>query len=66
MVLSRVTVIVEIDILIFTGIFYNGNNGTCFDIHQEYVKCADPTGCGTGNAARASDYQVCVCIINLH
>ena len=44
---------------IFIGIFYNGNNGKCFDIRQEYVQCADPTGCGTGNTAKAWDYQVC-------
>ena len=42
----------------FTGIFYNGNSGKCFNIFEEYVQCADPTGCGTGNAAKAYSYQV--------
>ena len=45
------------------GLAYNGssahNTGVeCFDIWAEFVECADPTGCGTGNANKAWDYQV--------
>jgi len=45
------------------GLFYNGtgensNSVECFDIMKEYVECADPTGCGLGNAAVAWNYQV--------
>jgi dipeptidyl-peptidase-2 len=43
------------------GLFYNGTSGTltCFNITDEFVECADQTGCGTGPAGWAWDYQAC-------
>lgn len=43
------------------GLLYNGTDGTkqCFDIYSDFIECADLTGCGTGDAATAWDYQCC-------
>lgn len=51
------------------GLFYNGSSMMgikrevkslqCFDILKEFVECADPTGCGLGDAAISWNYQVC-------
>ncbi|XP_031567886.1 dipeptidyl peptidase 2-like [Actinia tenebrosa] len=43
------------------GLAYNGTGGKlkCFDPWIEFVECADPTGCGTGNDNLAWDYQAC-------
>jgi len=46
------------------GLFYNGtssssNSVKCFNTKDEYIECADPTGCGLGNDAIAWDYQAC-------
>jgi len=45
------------------GLLYNGTDPdkfkSCFDIYDEYVYCADPTGCGNGNEALSWDYQCC-------
>ena len=30
----------------------------CFDIEAEFIECADQSGCGTGAAGTAWDYQV--------
>ena len=46
------------------GLFYNGTSLSnlrsvpCFDIMEEFIDCADPTGCGLGNDAKAWNYQV--------
>ena len=46
------------------GLFYNGTSSSssnlvkCFNTKDEYIECADPTGCGLGNDAIAWDYQV--------
>merc|ERR1712227_68400 len=45
------------------GLLYNGTDPDhykeCFDIYDEYVYCADPTGCGNGDEALSWDYQCC-------
>lgn len=41
------------------GIYYNSTEDlACFDIYNEYLYCADPTGCGLGHDSKAWDYQV--------
>ncbi|XP_022109525.1 dipeptidyl peptidase 2-like [Acanthaster planci] len=42
-------------------LYYNGTRGSleCMDIDSQYVECADPTGCGSGDTAKARDWQVC-------
>ncbi|XP_048414490.2 uncharacterized protein LOC125465255 [Stegostoma tigrinum] len=42
------------------GIFYNSTGRKrCFDIYSEYIHCSDPTGCGSGSASQAWDFQAC-------
>jgi len=43
------------------GLYYNGTNGTlkCFNITEEFVECADQTGCGLGPSGWSWDYQAC-------
>jgi len=43
------------------GLYYNGTNGTlkCFNITDEFVECADQTGCGLGPGGWSWDYQAC-------
>ncbi|XP_052789673.1 dipeptidyl peptidase 2-like [Mya arenaria] len=44
-----------------SGLFYNGTDGTlpCYNIKNEFVACADQTGCGTGPDSLAWDFQAC-------
>lgn len=39
----------------------NNSSGTqkCFNIWNEYIDCADPTGCGLGTDSISWDYQCC-------
>eukprot|EP01120_Amphizonella_sp_Union-15-10_P008998 TRINITY_DN3325_c0_g2_i1.p1 TRINITY_DN3325_c0_g2~~TRINITY_DN3325_c0_g2_i1.p1 ORF type:complete len:481 (+),score=63.13 TRINITY_DN3325_c0_g2_i1:20-1462(+) len=48
------------------ALFYNGTGGNlkCFDIYEEFVECADQTGCGTGPDGKSWDYQVCTELID--
>ena len=48
----------KFDANLSAAIFYNGTAHSCFDIWRDFVECADPTGCGTGLASMAWDYQV--------
>ncbi|CAK9101549.1 Dipeptidyl peptidase 2 (Dipeptidyl aminopeptidase II) (Dipeptidyl peptidase 7) (Dipeptidyl peptidase II) (DPP II) (Quiescent cell proline dipeptidase) [Durusdinium trenchii] len=41
------------------SLLYHQPNQTCFDMYTIFVECADQTGCGTGPASRAWDYQMC-------
>ena len=46
--------------LSLTGVFYNSTGTkTCYNVTEEFVPCADPTGCGIGPSAVAWNYQVC-------
>ncbi|XP_035668032.1 dipeptidyl peptidase 2-like [Branchiostoma floridae] len=47
-------------ILQAVGMLYNfTSNLTCFDLHRDFVPCADPTGCSLMPGAQAWDYQTC-------
>jgi dipeptidyl-peptidase-2 len=43
------------------GLFYNGTGGAleCYDTKNEFIECADQTGCGLGPDGTSWDYQVC-------
>jgi len=51
----------------FVGLFYNGTTGQlkCFNITDEFVECADPTGCGIGPASLSWDFQVCLLMLTV-
>jgi len=43
------------------GVYYNstGTNLPCYDIYNEFIFCADQSGCGSGPEAESWDYQCC-------
>ncbi|XP_075435176.1 dipeptidyl peptidase 2 [Ascaphus truei] len=42
------------------GIYYNATGTTaCYSLHNQFMQCSDPTGCGIGSDAIAWDYQTC-------
>ncbi|CAE8724205.1 unnamed protein product [Polarella glacialis] len=45
------------------GMPYSTGDGKCIDMFTAFVECADQTGCGTGDAAKAWDYQMCTEVI---
>jgi dipeptidyl-peptidase-2 len=48
-----------------SALLYNGTSGTlpCFNIEEEFIECADQSGCGTGFAGKAWDFQACTELI---
>eukprot|EP01084_Bolivina_argentea_P242402 406660_1 len=48
------------------GLYYNAsynNELSCFNITEEFIECADQTGCGLGTDSTAWDYQMCTEIV---
>ena len=48
------------------GMYYNASMDdslTCFNLTNEFIECADQTGCGLGNDAISWDYQMCTDIV---
>merc|ERR1712228_839619 len=48
------------------GLYYNAsydNTLKCFNITDEFIECADQTGCGLGSDATAWDYQMCTEVV---
>jgi len=49
-----------------SGMYYNASADymlTCFNMSEEYVECADQTGCGLGDDAISWNYQMCTEIV---
>ena len=48
------------------GFYYNAsysNQLTCYNLTEEYIECADQTGCGLGSDSTSWNYQMCTEVV---